>query len=70
MKTYQFKTNIMCDSCIAKVSPVLNESFGEANWEVDIKNPNKILTVSTDNNNENGVIKAVEKSGYQAEKLV
>ena len=29
MKNEQFKTNIMCGSCITKVTPVLNEHFGE-----------------------------------------
>ncbi|MBN9349309.1 MAG: heavy-metal-associated domain-containing protein [Chitinophagaceae bacterium] len=60
----------MCGSCIAKVTPVLNETFGENNWKVDTQNPNKILTVSTDDTNENDIIKAVEKSGYKAEELV
>jgi len=70
METKQFKANIMCGSCIAKVAPVLNETFGENNWKVDTQNPNKILTVSTNNNNENDIIKAVEKAGYKAEELV
>lgn len=67
MKTYQFKTNIMCGSCIAKVTPTLNETFGENNWQVDIKDPKKLLTVSSDNINENEIIKTVEKTGYKAE---
>jgi copper chaperone len=68
MKNYEFKTNIMCDSCIAKVSPVFNESFGDGNWKVDIKDPKKILTVSTDENITN-VINAIEKTGYKAEQM-
>jgi len=68
MKTYQFKTNIMCGSCIAKVTPVLNETLGENNWKVDIKDPKKVLTVSTDAP-QNQVINAVEKAGYKAEEL-
>jgi copper chaperone len=70
MATKQFKTNIMCSSCIVKVSPVLNETFGKNNWKVDTLNPKKILTVSTNNTNENDIIQAVEKAGYKAEKLV
>jgi copper chaperone CopZ len=69
MKKIEVKTNIMCGSCIAKVTPVLNETFGEDNWKVDTQNPKKILTVSTENNNELDVIKAVEKAGYKAESL-
>ena len=65
MKTIELKTNIMCGSCIAKVTPSLNEVAGPANWKVDTQNPKKILTVNTDNLDENEVIKAVEKAGYK-----
>jgi copper chaperone len=70
MKTIEVKTNIMCGSCVAKVTPTLNETIGEANWKVDTLNPKKILTVTTENLNEEEVIKAVEKAGYKAEKLL
>jgi len=69
MKTIQLKSNIMCSSCIAKVTPVLNETFGETNWKVDLKDPKRMLTVSSDIATENDVIKAVEKAGYKAEEL-
>jgi len=70
MEAKKFKTNIMCGSCIAKVTPALNETFGETNWEVDIKDPKKILSVSTENADLNDVIKALGKVGYKAETLV
>ena len=70
MKTIEVKTNIMCGSCIAKATPVLNETFGQGNWKVDTSNPKKILTVSTEDSNESDVIKAVEKAGYRAEELI
>lgn len=67
MKTIELKTNIMCGSCVAKVTPALNETVGEANWKVDTQNPKKILTVSTNQLSEDEVIKAVEKAGFKAE---
>ena len=69
MKTIEVKTNIMCGSCIAKVTPVLNETLGEKAWKVDTANPKKVLTVTTENLSEAEVIKAVEKAGYKAESL-
>jgi len=69
MKTIELKTNIMCGSCVAKVTPSLNEAVGEQNWKVDTQNPKKVLTVTTESLNEDEVIKAVEKAGYKAEKL-
>ncbi len=69
MKTIEVKTNIMCGSCVAKVTPVLNETVGENNWKVDTLNPKKVLTVTIENLSEADVISAVEKAGYKAEKL-
>ncbi len=69
MKTVQLKTNIMCGSCIEKVTPVLNKELGENNWKVDIQNPKKVLTVTADNVDKKDVINAVEKAGYKAEEL-
>jgi copper chaperone CopZ len=63
----EFKTNIMCGSCIAKVTPVLNEIIGENNWKVDILNPKKILNVINTDLAKSEIIKAVEKAGYKAE---
>lgn len=70
MKTIEVKTNIMCGSCIAKVTPVLNETFGEGNWKVDTQNPKKVLRVSSEDATQKEVIQAVEKAGYKAEELV
>ncbi len=70
MKTIRLKTNIKCDGCVAKITPELNKAAGENNWKVDTQNPDKILNVSAENVNENEVIKAVERAGFNAEKIV
>ena len=69
MKTIEVKTNIMCGSCVAKVTPVLNETIGEENWKVNTQNPDKVLTVSSNSLTENEVIQAVQKAGYKAQSL-
>jgi len=48
MATLQFKTNINCGGCIARVTPRLNEVKGISSWKVDTDNPDKILTVETE----------------------
>lgn len=70
MKAKQFRTNIMCSSCIAKVTPVLNEITGENNWKIDIQNSEKILTVNGDRAEENNIINALQKVGYRDEEFV
>ena len=69
MKQYQFKTNINCSGCVAKVTPVLTENEEIKEWNVDTDNPNKILTVETENLNEEQVTTIVQKAGFKAEKL-
>lgn len=69
MKTNQFKTNINCSGCIAKVTPFLNALLGENQWEVDTTNKNKILTVKTENIEDQKIIEEVEKAGFKIEYL-
>ncbi|HEX5152823.1 MAG TPA: heavy-metal-associated domain-containing protein [Parafilimonas sp.] len=69
MKTIEVNTNIMCSSCVAKITPALNNTAGEGNWKVDTQNPKKVLTVTNESLNEADVIKAVEQAGYKAESL-
>ena len=54
---------------MAKVTPALNETIGENNWQVDTQNPSKILTVSGTEVNKDEVIKAVKKAGFKAEEV-
>ena len=63
---YQFKTNIMCAHCIAKVAPFLNANTEIKSWEVDIENPDKILTIDTELPVEK-VREIAREAGYKAE---
>jgi copper chaperone CopZ len=70
METLQFKTTIKCSGCIEKVTPYLNETVGENNWEVDLQNPQKVLTIpSSDQIKSSEVVDALAKAGYKAEKI-
>lgn len=69
METLQFKTNINCGGCVAKVTPHLNEEPNIKNWKVDTTNPQKILTVETDGISAKEIIKAVSKAGFKIEEL-
>ena len=69
MNKYQFKTNINCGGCVAAITPHLNTNKEIKHWEVDTTNPNKILTVETENLSEDTIKEIVQKAGYKAEKL-
>ncbi|HSD13174.1 MAG TPA: heavy-metal-associated domain-containing protein [Flavobacterium sp.] len=69
MKTKQFKTNINCSGCVAKVTPFLNPLLGENRWEVDTTAKDKILTVSADNLDEKALLEQVKNAGFKIESL-
>lgn len=69
MKKAQFKTNINCNNCIRSVTGFINDVEGINKWEVDIENPDKILTVEGDFEIE-ALIEAVEDAGYDATEVV
>lgn len=66
METLKFKTNINCDACVAKVTPVLNGNTSVEKWTVDTQNPNKTLTVEGQNIDQEKLIQSLEKIGYKA----
>lgn len=69
MEKLEFKTNINCDACVAKVTPVLNADESIESWEVDTKNPAKVLTLAGAHINAGEVIVALAKIGYRAEQI-
>jgi copper chaperone len=70
MNTLKFKTNINCSGCIGSVTPHLNAVEG-INWQVDTTNPDKILTVETENESiaADKIKQVVEKAGFKIETL-
>lgn len=68
MESLKFKTTIKCSGCVAKVTPHLNETVGEGNWNVDLTDPSRVLTIS-ENVDAVKVKEAVEKAGFRAEKV-
>ena len=69
MEKYQFKTNINCSACVAKVTPYLNGAKDIKEWKVDTSNPNKILTVETSSLRAAEVTSILAGAGYKAEKI-
>lgn len=65
----KFKTNIKCDACVAKVTPYLNESAGNGNWQVNLADPQKTLTIEGEVVPEK-IQEALQKAGYKAESLL
>lgn len=69
MNTFKFKTNINCGNCVSSVTPFLNDLDGVTEWEVDISNKDKTLTIVADTATEQDVKEAVQKAGFKIEPI-
>ncbi len=70
MKTLKFKTNIKCGGCIATVTPALTALKGVEKWDVDIINPDKVLTLQTnDDLLATQIIATLKQIGYNAQQI-
>jgi len=67
MTEIKFKTNINCNHCLGKVTPVLDSDTGISEWSVDLNSVDKILTVKSENPDVNKIVKALSEVGYFAE---
>ena len=65
MQTLTFKTTINCGSCIRAVTPALNQAAGAGNWQVDTTNPDKLLTVTSDQLTAGQIEQAVKDAGFE-----
>ena len=69
MKELKFKTTLKCGGCEEKVTPGLNAINESEEWDVDLDHPDKILTVYATEDIEDKIIEAVEKVGFELERL-
>lgn len=65
--TLKFKTNINCGNCLRTVTGFIQEVKGIDRWEVDLQNPEKILTVQGNFITAQAVMEAVEEAGFDIE---
>ncbi len=68
MEIFKFKTNLKCNNCVAKVKTQLDHTAGIHSWSIDLKSPNRILTIEA---NDKQVVIQVEQilkdAGYRSE---
>ena len=69
MTEIKFKTNINCNHCIGKVTPILNSDDGISEWNIDLNSEDKILTVKGDKPDADKIVTALSEVGYFAEKV-
>lgn len=62
----QVKTSAKCAGCVAKIGEKLNQFLTPEQWNLDLSNPDKLLTVNANVPAER-VVEAVRAAGFKAE---
>lgn len=65
-----FKTNLKCSGCIAKITPFLNGEKQIEEWNVDLENPDRVLSIKTESFSPESVKELLKKAGYNAEEII
>lgn len=62
---FKFRTNLRGTSCILTIAPFMDKVIGPKRWEVDLDDPNKILTVHVADPGQVKLVDgAIERAGY------
>lgn len=69
MSTLKFKTNAKCGGCVAAIGDKLNKLMKPENWSIDLANPERLLTVTSELPAAT-IIAAVTEAGFKAEQLL
>lgn len=66
MKTKKFKTNAKCNGCITKIAEKLNQITTKEQWNINLSDPEKTLTITTDQPDEK-IIETIRSAGFEAQ---
>ena len=67
MESLKFKTTVKCGGCIQAITPHLNKVDEIKIWNVDLADPDRLLTVEGENLDPSRIITALQQAGYKAE---
>ena len=69
MEELKFKTTLSCGGCKNKITPGMNEIKGISNWEVDLDDTDKILTVQATTDVEQQIKEVFEVKGFEVTRI-
>jgi len=69
MDEIKLKTDLSCKHCIMKVEPILKNTEGVVAYSVDLDDPDRIVSISSEDADINSLIAEFKKAGYAAKKV-
>ena len=70
MRTIKFATNINSQESIDKIKAKLNESSEIIEWNIDLTDPGKILTVKTENLDSKKISRILSSAGIKNQEII
>ncbi len=69
MNTFRFETNIISQEAVNKLKSKFEEFNTITDWKINIKDPQRILTVTSSDMNSLDIMKLVQKAGFRSNEL-
>ena len=69
METMTFKTNAKCMGCLAKIEEILQGKMNREEWNLDLSDYNRPLTVTSDQLAASEIVELISKAGFKIEQM-
>lgn len=69
MEKVVLKTDLSCKHCVMKVEPLLKSEQGVLEYSIDLENPDRLVTITSEGANIDSVIAGFKTAGYSAKKI-
>lgn len=69
MGTMTFKTNAKCMGCLAKIEEILQGKMNREEWNLDLSDSNRPLTVMSDKLAAGEIVELIGKAGFKIEQM-
>lgn len=69
MKAMTFKTNAQCMGCLAKIEEILQGKMNREEWNLDLSDSNRPLTVTSDKLSASEIVELISKAGFKIEQM-
>ena len=68
MEERRYRTSAKCNGCVSAIAGKLDEIMGREDWNIDLKSPDRVLTVKSDVAEEE-ILSRVRGLGFKIERI-
>lgn len=69
METMTLRTNAECMGCLAKIEEILQDKMNREEWNLDLSDSNRPLTVTSDKLAAGEIVELISKAGFKIEQM-